>query len=61
MVVHGVTGKSIHETRLVATMIVERVPSLLTFNTRDFARFNEIVVLEPHDVAQGAASGPRSP
>jgi len=46
---------------LVATMIVERVPSLLTFNTRDFARFNEIVVLEPHDVAQGAASGPRSP
>jgi len=35
----GVTGKKVHDVRLVALMNVHQVGRLLTFNTRDFGRF----------------------
>jgi predicted nucleic acid-binding protein len=47
VVSYGVTGKSVHDTRLVAVMNVNSVVHLLTINTRDFTRFAGIKVLDP--------------
>ena len=45
-----IQGKRAHDTRLVAFMIENRVPRLLTFNDADFHQFEEIMVLNPFDV-----------
>ena len=42
-------GKSAHDARLVATMLVHRIPQLLTFNSRDFGRYPGITVINPED------------
>jgi predicted nucleic acid-binding protein len=47
VVAHGVSGKTTHDARLVAAMIVNRVTHILTFNTHDFARYTEITVVHP--------------
>ena len=54
----GVSGKQVHDARLVAYMLVYGVTHLLTFNGADFKRFETlpseigtgIVVVEPKDV-----------
>ena len=43
---HQVLGSKVHDARLVATMIVHGIGRILTFNGRDFARYN-IEVLTP--------------
>lgn len=48
--VHGVMGVQVHDTRLVAAMLVHGITHLLTFNTSDFKRFNEITLIHPSDV-----------
>jgi predicted nucleic acid-binding protein len=47
---YAVTGRRAYDTKLVATMVVHRVPQLLTFNDADFVQFAEIAVLNPFDV-----------
>lgn len=47
---HQVIGKSAHDARLVAAMLVHGVDRLLTFNKADFARYASIVVISPQDV-----------
>lgn len=47
---HQVIGKSTHDARLVAAMIVHGVDRLLTFHRADFARYTSIIVLSPQDV-----------
>jgi predicted nucleic acid-binding protein len=47
---HRVIGKQAHDARIVAAMIVHGVSFLLTFNTDDFKRFNEITVVNPQNV-----------
>jgi predicted nucleic acid-binding protein len=47
VVAHRVTGKNVHDARLVATMIANGVSDILTFNVQDFARFTEIRVIDP--------------
>lgn len=47
VVAHGVVGKSVHDTRLVATMNTHGITHLLTLNARDFSRFSGIAVLDP--------------
>jgi hypothetical protein len=44
---HGVCGKKAHDTRLVAAMLVHGVKHILTFNVGDFARYPNVVVLDP--------------
>jgi predicted nucleic acid-binding protein len=44
---YGVAGKSVHDARLVAAMIVHGVQTVLTFNAPDFARYQEIAALDP--------------
>lgn len=48
-----VSGKQVHDTRLVAYMVVHGIPNLLTLNPVDFRRFEQIAgirVVEPEAV-----------
>lgn len=40
-------GRTAHDARLVAAMNLHRVKGILTFDSRDFARFGGITVVEP--------------
>ena len=44
---YRVSGKNTHDAHLVAAMRVHGIGSILTFNAPDFARYGQIVVLEP--------------
>jgi hypothetical protein len=45
---YDVKGKQVHDARLVAGMLRHNVSHLLTFNAKDFSRYSEISVIEPH-------------
>lgn len=47
---HQVSGKSVHDTRLVAAMLTHNITHLLTFNVKDFKRFGEITTVDPQNV-----------
>ena len=50
---YDVKGKNAHDTHLVATMLVNNVNEILTFNVADFARYSEISALTPLNVISG--------
>ncbi len=54
---YQVIGKNAHDTRLVAAMIVHGIPRILTFNTTDFQRYQEITAISPADVLNALAKG----
>lgn len=39
-------GRQVHDAHLVATMLSNGIGALLTFNTRDFRRFEDVIRLE---------------
>jgi hypothetical protein len=43
VVKYHVSGKHAHDTRLVAAMIVHKVPKILTFNQSDFLRYPRLL------------------
>jgi len=47
---YTVVGKQAHDTRLVAAMIAHQISHLLTFNTADFKRFDEITAVDPRTI-----------
>ena len=47
---YQVSGKQVHDARLVAAMKVHGLSNLLTFDGGDFKRFTEITVVNPRDV-----------
>lgn len=47
LVTHGVSGVRVHDARLVAAMHVHGINYILTFNGRDFARYNDIEAVHP--------------
>jgi predicted nucleic acid-binding protein len=47
---HNVSGKNVHDTRLVAAMLTHNITHLLTFNVKDFKRFTEITTVDPQSV-----------
>jgi predicted nucleic acid-binding protein len=49
---YDISGVQVHDTRLVAAMRVHGVKRILTFNTRDFARFNGIEAVNPGEIAR---------
>lgn len=51
IVAHDVAGVQVHDARLVAAMHVHGVRRILTFNTRDFARYGDIEAIHPGSVA----------
>ena len=44
---HGVSGRAVHDARLVAQMLVSQVPTILTLNPGDFRRYSAISVVTP--------------
>jgi len=44
---HGVSGVQVHDTRLVAAMLVYKIPRILTFDADDFTRYTQIEILRP--------------
>ena len=51
-------GKPTHDARLVALMLEHGVTHLLTFNSGDFNRYQEIGVIDPADPATFPAPAP---
>jgi predicted nucleic acid-binding protein len=52
LVAYGVSGVQVHDARLAAAMLVHGVQRILTLNKSDFARFDGIEALLPHEVLQ---------
>ena len=50
VVQHRVSGKKVHDARLVAAMRVRGVTHILTFNVQDFARYGDIRAVSPQEV-----------
>jgi predicted nucleic acid-binding protein len=49
---HSVSGKQVHDARLVAAMIVHGLTHLLTLNTADFTRYPEITAVHPRALVE---------
>jgi len=48
----SISGKSVHDARLVAVMLAEDVDVIVTLNVKDFVRYRDVIsVLHPDDVA----------
>jgi predicted nucleic acid-binding protein len=47
---YSVSGKQVHDTRLVAVMLAHNIQNLITFNTNDFVRYTNITLIEPSTV-----------
>jgi predicted nucleic acid-binding protein len=54
VVKYQVVGKNAHDARLVAAMIVHRIPRILTFNIADFQRYKEIEAIAPESAARSS-------
>jgi predicted nucleic acid-binding protein len=52
---HGVIGRQVHDTRIVAIMVAYRIKRVMTLNRDDFARFHEVEAVTPRDVAFASA------
>lgn len=50
VVAHQVSGVEVHDTRLVAAMIVQSITHIVTYNKNDFKRFQQITALLPGEV-----------
>lgn len=48
---YNILGKNVHDARLVAAMIDHGIDSLITFNDKDFKRFDEIKVISPNKIS----------
>lgn len=46
----GVSGVQVHDARIAACLRVHRVTRLLTFNTKDFARYSGFVAVDPAQI-----------
>ena len=49
---YDVKGSKVHDTRLVAAMLVHGLTHILTFNVNDFRRFSEITAVHPEEVGE---------
>jgi predicted nucleic acid-binding protein len=47
---YRVSGKTVHDARLVALMLIHGVSNVLTFNVADFVRYSEIQPLPPSNI-----------
>ncbi|MGH9948423.1 MAG: type II toxin-antitoxin system VapC family toxin [Pyrinomonadaceae bacterium] len=45
-----IVGVGVHDAKLVASMIAHSVQHLVTFNTKDFRRYNMISIVDPRDI-----------
>ena len=47
---YGVSGVKVHDARIVAAMIVHRVPHILTLDQTGFSRYTEVVAIHPREL-----------
>lgn len=47
---YNVSGKNVHDARIVAQMNVHGIVNLLTFNVKDFSRYANIEAIDPANV-----------
>lgn len=47
VVAYAVIGVNVHDARLVAHMLIYGITHILTFNTKDFARYTQIMAVHP--------------
>jgi predicted nucleic acid-binding protein len=47
---YKIKGQKVHDTTIVAAMLNSGISTLLTYNKRDFANFNEIKAIEPNEL-----------
>ncbi|WP_310821319.1 type II toxin-antitoxin system VapC family toxin [Stratiformator vulcanicus] len=47
---HGITGVNAHDARLVAAMRCHGITEILTFNDKDFRRYENVTVIKPDGV-----------
>ena len=52
LVVRNGSGAQVHDARLVAAMRVHGVKRILTFNERDFARYDDIEAIHPRTISE---------
>lgn len=52
----SVSGRQVHDARLVAVMMAHGLTHLLTFNTTDFVRYPNITVVHPQDVQNNSSA-----
>ncbi len=50
VVQHSVSGVQVHDARIAACLRVHGVSRLLTFNTKDFARYSGFVAVDPGQI-----------
>lgn len=50
LVAYDISGVQVHDARLVGAMLVHGVKTILTFNAKDFARYDNIEALHPSQV-----------
>lgn len=48
--IYQVKGVNVHDARLVAAMLVYNLTHILTFNSDDFRRYSEIIVVNPKEI-----------
>lgn len=47
---HQIIGVQVHDAKLVASMLAYHIPTLVTFNEKDFQRFSIIKAINPQDI-----------
>jgi predicted nucleic acid-binding protein len=47
---HRISGIRVHDVRIAATMMIHKVPRILTFDFDDFGRFKHISALNPSSI-----------
>jgi predicted nucleic acid-binding protein len=52
VVQHQVSGKQVHDTKLVAAMLTHKIDQILTLNTADFTRFSQITAIHPATILE---------
>jgi predicted nucleic acid-binding protein len=53
LIIHySVSGRQVHDAHLVASMLVNAVTHILTFNYKDFTRYPEITVIDPFTISR---------
>ncbi|MFT3745931.1 MAG: PIN domain-containing protein [Pyrinomonadaceae bacterium] len=50
VVTNSVLGKNVHDARIAAATDVHQISKLLTFNGKDFKRFGNVEVIDPHSI-----------
>jgi len=47
---YKIVGLQVHDTKIVASMNIHKISTLVTFNEKDFKRFTMIKVINPADL-----------